>query len=86
MISPIEIVQAACSLAIACVLLLTLIKLVNITSRYERFRNEVAEITANLIENMDDINKRLIAAGYPPGRVLPATDMTYPGWAQRDRR
>jgi hypothetical protein len=48
------------------------ISLLVLISRYNRFRNETAFVFADFQAQMIDMNVRLTAAGYPPGRVTPS--------------
>lgn len=79
-------INAALVLALCLVLIafaVTLVRQRGLQRRYERLRRETGQVVSDLIGALDDVNKRLIAAGYPPGRVVPST--SYPNWAPRDR-
>jgi hypothetical protein len=69
----------AIGLLLAVVILIaTLLVLFNLLRRYERFRNEAAALFNDALGQFEDINRRLIAAGYPPGRVLPTSTYVAP--------
>jgi Flp pilus assembly protein TadB len=77
---------AAIATAIAIVVTLILVIVIQQIQlrRYEKFRRELTDVLGNFVDNFVDINARLTAAGYPPGRVQPST---YPAWvAQVERR
>ena len=46
--------------------------------RYERLRNDIAEAFGAVRVRLDDHDMRLVAAGFPPGRVLPMRDQVFP--------
>jgi type II secretory pathway pseudopilin PulG len=64
---------------IGVMLLLLSIVVVNLMTRYERFRTELNDVLQAFHANIADINQRLTAAGYPPASA-PTTRTTYPAW------
>lgn len=61
-------------IAEALVIVLVIFMVRNMIRRYEQFRVEVIGVIGSILQNIDDINQRLIAAGYPPGQIsLPGT-------------
>jgi hypothetical protein len=77
-----QIILAGAVLVLACVLVFALVVLNNLLSRYEKFRNENAAMFDHVLDNLEDMNRRLSAAGFPPGDVRPAS--SYPNWARRE--
>lgn len=78
-------INAALTLALVLIVVFLTVSLLRqrgLQRRYERLRRETGQVVADLTIALDDVNRRLIAAGYPPGRVVPNT--SYPNWAPAD--
>lgn len=78
MLSDVEMAIIAAVVIAAAVLFVAIIMLRNLLIRYERFRQESILVMTSLIENINSINERLVAAGYPPRQLGVPT--TYPQW------
>ena len=63
---------------LALTTLFLLIQVVTLRTRYERFRQETALMFSDTHATMQDINVRLSAAGYPPGRIVPSDPLSHP--------
>ena len=74
-----EIALWSTIIGVSIILLFSLIMLRVQISRYEKFRAEAAELFSSIADSLGDLNQRLTAAGYPPGRIVPAS--TYPNAA-----
>ena len=75
-------IEGCVLVAVVVALILVIITQQRLINRYEQFRQESGRVLSDMAEALGDHERRLTAAGYPPGRTVPNT--TYPQWTPRD--